>query len=195
MLAGGAADEPLEPSDAAAAVARRRRHVFAVLVHGCRAGRRDAPLRRGRGGGDQYRVEGEQQQPWEGARLITRGYAWAPSVPDKRLAIGQRPRRASTYGTVRSRILTSFHSDQFGDVQVVDRDHLAQRDPRGAEDLPVPGHPGLQVQPAAVPALDLPVLVLDQRPRADEAHLAAQHVEELGQLVERAAPQAAGRRA
>ena len=32
------------------------------------------------------------------------------------------------------------------------------------------------------------VLVPDQRPRADQAHLPAQHVDELGQLVERAPP-------
>ena len=51
------------------------------------------------------------------------------------------------------------------------------------------GHARRQVQPAAVPALDLRVLLEDERPRADEAHLAAQDVEQLRQLVERGAAQ------
>src|SRR5690349_136235 len=58
-----------------------------------------------------------------------------------------------------------------GDVEVVDRDHLAQRDPRRAEHLPVAGHARLEVQALAVAHLDAAVLVLDQRPRPDEAHL------------------------
>ena len=52
-----------------------------------------------------------------------------------------------------------------------------------------PGHAGLELQAAAVRALDAAVLVGYQRARADEAHLAAQDVEQLGQLVERAAAQ------
>src|SRR5438445_538240 len=40
------------------------------------------------------------------------------------------------------------------DVEVVEREHLAQRDPRGAEHLPEPRHAGVQVQPAPVPAAD-----------------------------------------
>ena len=48
---------------AAAAVAGGRRHVLAVLVHRCGAGRRVAPLGRSRGGGDQDRGQGEQKQP------------------------------------------------------------------------------------------------------------------------------------
>ena len=43
-------------------------------------------------------------------------------------------------------------------------------------------------------ALDQPVLVDHQRPRADEAHLAAQHVDQLRQLVDRAASQTPRRR-
>ena len=49
--------------------------------------------------------------------------------------------------------------------------------------------PGREVQPAAVEADHQRVLVDHQRPRADEAHLAAQDVEELGELVERGAAQ------
>src|SRR6476646_4917394 len=37
-----------------------------------------------------------------------------------------------------------------GDVEVVDRDHLAQRDAGGAEHLPRTGHARLEVQAAAV---------------------------------------------
>ena len=58
-----------------------------------------------------------------------------------------------------------------------------------AEDLPGAGHARREVQPAAVPALDLAVLVEHERARADEAHLAAQHVRQLRKLVERGAAQ------
>ena len=75
-----------------------------------------------------------------------------------------------------------------GHVEVVDPDHLLHRHAR-AEHLPGTGHAGREVQPAAVEAEHLRVLVGDERPRADEAHLAAQHVEELRQLVERGAAQ------
>ena len=64
-------------------------------------------------------------------------------------------------------------------------DHLAQRDASCAEDLPIAGHPRRQRQAAPVPALDAPILVEHERTRADEAHLTAQHVEELRELVER----------
>ena len=42
------------------------------------------------------------------------------------------------------------------------------------------GHAGGELQARAVAALDLPVLVDDERPRADEAHLAAQDVMSCG---------------
>src|SRR3954453_14038097 len=71
-----------------------------------------------------------------------------------------------------------------GDVEVVDRDHLPQRDLRGAEDLPLTGHAGLEVQPPAVPALDAGVLLGYERARPNERHLAAQDVEQLRKLVE-----------
>src|SRR4051812_21055047 len=45
------------------------------------------------------------------------------------------------------------------------------------------------MEPTAVPTFDHPILLLDQRSRAHEAHLALEHVQELRQLVERAAPQ------
>src|SRR3954464_7003995 len=45
-----------------------------------------------------------------------------------------------------------------GDVEVVDADHLAHRHP-AAQHLPRPGHPGREVQAAAVEAEHLRVLV------------------------------------
>ena len=53
----------------------------------------------------------------------------------------------------------------------------------------MPRHARLEMQAAAVPAFDLPILVLDERARPDQAHLAPEDVEQLGELVERAAPQ------
>src|SRR5438045_2221562 len=47
------------------------------------------------------------------------------------------------------------------------------------------------MEPAAVPALHTLVLVHDQGPGTDETHLAPQDVDELGQLIERGAPQKA----
>ena len=46
-------------------------------------------------------------------------------------------------------------------------------------------HARRQMQPAAVPADDLLVLLDDERPGPDQAHLAAQDVDELRQLVQR----------
>src|SRR6185503_1027506 len=74
------------------------------------------------------------------------------------------------------------------DVEVVERDHVLERD-TGAEDLPRAGHTRRQVETAAVPAGHLLVLVDDERARTDQAHLAAQHVDELRELVERRPPQ------
>ena len=58
-------------------------------------------------------------------------------------------------------------------------------------DLPRAGHARREVQAAAVAALDAGVLVEHQRARADEAHVAAEHVDELRHLVERVAAQEA----
>src|SRR2546421_13040046 len=65
-----------------------------------------------------------------------------------------------------------------GDVEIVQPNHLLERDVAAAEHLPEAGHPRLEVEPAAAPGLDVLVLARDQRTRADEAHVAAQHVEE-----------------
>src|SRR3954452_18073603 len=73
------------------------------------------------------------------------------------------------------------------DIQVIDLDHSTQWYSGGAEDLPVTGHARCQMQAPAVPALDLGVLVDDQWPRADKAHLSTQDVEQLRELVQRRA--------
>ena len=106
------------------------------------------------------------------------------------------PRRRSTNGTVRSRIFTSFHSDQLADVEVVDLDHLVERDAwrsRGSatgRSCRASGAAGARCQPTTCASSSS-----DERARADEAHLAAQHVEQLRQLVERRRGAGSGRRA
>src|SRR4051812_13775293 len=59
----------------------------------------------------------------------------------------------------------------------------AERDP--ARDLPEPGHPRQHEVALAVPVLELDVVADRQRPRPDEAHLGAQDVQHLRDLVER----------
>src|SRR5581483_2801916 len=72
--------------------------------------------------------------------------------------------------------------------EVVER----QLDPTG--DLPQPRHPGQDEVALAVPVLELHEIAQRQRPRPDERHLAAQHVQHLRQLVDRVAPQHAADR-
>src|SRR5205814_7364380 len=59
-----------------------------------------------------------------------------------------------------------------------------ERYARRAEHLPEAGHARHEVEAAALPAVDAAILVGHERPRPDEAHLAANHVDELGQLVQ-----------
>src|SRR5437773_142766 len=77
------------------------------------------------------------------------------------------------------------------DVEVIELHHLLERNAAAAVHLPRPRAPRLQIQALAAPRLHVPVLIQDQGPRADQAHLPTQHVEELRQLVERIAPQPA----
>ena len=58
-----------------------------------------------------------------------------------------------------------------------------------------PVMPGQHEVALAVPVLEHVVVALGQRARPDERHLAAQHVDQLRQLVEREAPQDGCRRA
>src|SRR6478609_8310377 len=81
-----------------------------------------------------------------------------------------------------------------GHVEVVERDHLGERDVAAAHDLPEAGEAGGEVEAAAAVADDVAILFDDQRTRADEAHLAAHDVDELRQLVQRPLAQRAPER-
>ena len=71
------------------------------------------------------------------------------------------------------------------DVGEVEPDEVVELEARAAGDLPEPGHARQHVVARAVPVLEHRVVAERKRPRADEAHLAPQHVHELGQLVDR----------
>src|SRR3954470_8769114 len=73
-------------------------------------------------------------------------------------------------------------------VQVVERHHLREWDVTATEDLPKSGDPRQEVETVALPPDNVLVLVEDQRTGADEAHLSTQHIQKLGQLVQRPAP-------
>src|SRR4051794_38452095 len=70
------------------------------------------------------------------------------------------------------------------DVEVVEFDHLLERDPRPPQHLPQARHPRGEVEAVACVAVDATVLVLDERTRADEAHVAPKNVPQLRQLVD-----------
>jgi len=70
---------------------------------------------------------------------------------------------------------------QIDEVQV---HQIVEIELRAARDLPQPGDPRQHQIALAVPVLEHLVVALGQRPRAHERHLTAQHVHELGQLVE-----------
>src|SRR5919108_2096286 len=81
------------------------------------------------------------------------------------------------------------HQRPAGDVEIVEADHLRERNLAPSEHLPRPGHAWLEIQPLTGPSFDVLVLVEDERPRADEAHLSDEDVQKLRQLVESKAPQ------
>ena len=60
---------------------------------------------------------------------------------------------------------------------------------RAAGDLPEAGDAGEHEVALAVPVLEHLEVALGKRPRPDQRHVAAQHVHQLGKLVEREAPQ------
>ena len=71
------------------------------------------------------------------------------------------------------------------DVPDVQLDPLLPRDPGAAVDLGPPGDAGAQVQAAQLARRVELDLGGQRRPRADDPHVAAKHVEEVRQLVER----------
>src|SRR5439155_4705999 len=75
------------------------------------------------------------------------------------------------------------------EVVEVEPDEVVEAEARAARDLPEAGHAREHEVALAVPGLEVLVVAERQRPRADEAHLAAEHVPELRDLVEREAPQ------
>src|SRR5437870_4258073 len=70
------------------------------------------------------------------------------------------------------------------DIEEVVADVVRERELVAAVDLPQPGDPGLDLEPALDPLVVTLGLVGKRRTRANEAHVAAHHVPELGQLVE-----------
>src|SRR5262249_61197813 len=75
------------------------------------------------------------------------------------------------------------------EVEEVEPDEVVEAEVRAARDLPEAGHAGDDDVGLAVPGVEALVVAQRQRARADEAHLAAQHVPELRDLVEREPPQ------
>ena len=70
------------------------------------------------------------------------------------------------------------------DVPEVELDPLVPRQRRAAVDLRPAGDAGQRVEPVALALVVAVDLDLDGRARADERHLAAQHVHQVGHLVE-----------
>src|SRR5215212_7679437 len=70
------------------------------------------------------------------------------------------------------------------DVVEVEADHVVEGDLAAAADLPEAGDPGHRPQPPVLPVLVLVDLGGDRRARADQAHLAPEDVQQLGQLVD-----------
>src|SRR6266542_3421563 len=70
------------------------------------------------------------------------------------------------------------------DVPDVQLDALCPRQPGAAVDLGPAGDAGLDLQPPALASRVLLDLVAQGRPRADDAHVPAHHVPELGELVD-----------
>src|SRR5262249_37697704 len=76
-------------------------------------------------------------------------------------------------------------------VPVVELHHLVEWNLAGSQHLPETGHPGLQVETSAGPAVDIAILVEDQRPGSDKAHVADKDVYELWEIVKAEACQQA----
>ena len=90
------------------------------------------------------------------------------------------PRRPSTNGTVPQQELDVAPQRPVREVQVVEltisESGTRCDEPRICQWPVIPGG----IEPAPVAADDPPILLGDQRPRPDQAHLAAQHVDQLG---------------
>ena len=102
-----------------------------------------------------------------------------------------RRRRAgeSTAGIVFSRIERSRKTDHCSRYRKSSRTRSSKSSSEPARDLPQPGDPRQHQVALLVPLLEPLEVAHRQRPRTDERHLAADHVDELRQLVEREAAQ------
>src|SRR5438105_451892 len=80
------------------------------------------------------------------------------------------------------------------DVVEIDRQHLREGNPAARRDLVETGDPRLHRQPQAAAVVVERVLLGDRWARADDAHVAPEHVEQLGDLVEAEPPQDASDR-
>ena len=94
------------------------------------------------------------------------------------------PRPSKTDGIVSARIRRSRLIERFSMYSRSTDEPFLEAQAAAPEDLHRPGQPRLDREPeqvlGPVAAHELDLL----RPRADEAHVALQHVQELGQLVE-----------
>src|SRR5688572_749813 len=75
------------------------------------------------------------------------------------------------------------------EVVEVQANKVVEAEVRAARDLPEAGQARQDEVALAVPRLELLVVAKRQRPRADETHLPAQHVQKLRHLVQREAAQ------
>ena len=141
---------------------------------------------RGRAREAQGRLLGLRRDPAAGGAVLGRGRV----APRGRLAAIQ-PVPPNTIRTVRHRISRSSAQRPVLDVPEVELDALVPRQRGAAVDLRPAGDPGLDREAAALARRVLLDLHRHRRPRADDRHLAAQHVDEVRQLVERGAAQQA----
>ena len=115
----------------------------------------------------------------------------ARQPPARRRATQNAPRRLITAGTVLSRIARSRPDRPALQVEEVEPHEVVEVELRAARHLPQAGDPGQHEVALLVPLLELVEVALRERPRADQRHLAGDHVEQLRQLVERVAAQEA----
>src|SRR5207249_11031719 len=107
----------------------------------------------------------ERTTPWLSVRL-TRTRECRERSDDKLYVVEERP---------------------VGDVQIVQPDHLLERNLASSHHLPWAGTARLEVEALPAPGVDVTILVQDERPRPHQTHLAADHIEQLRELVERVA--------
>src|SRR4029453_8114901 len=71
------------------------------------------------------------------------------------------------------------------EVGEIEAHEVVEGEPGAPRDLPETGHPREDSVTLTVPVLEQPVVAEWKRPRADEAHLSLEHVDDTGDSVER----------